>query len=1319
MKKKRILSALMVLFILASPTSSLSALATEIGDLKSTSSTIESESTTEVSTTVTEEECNVDINQDVILKQEITLEQEIKVSSVPQLEDYETYVYSANNHISGSYWKPKAEEVPNLEAWVLQNGGYNSAYTGFFDLDNGQPYKPEKYVGRECEILGYDALVSSERVSDGKYHATLINENSVSREDAIMLIYKALGQYEYDYTITNKSSTGIWVFVSRSNKSNYVKRAMQDYIVNPYDNNAIPIKAGDFIVTAARLMQQYGEPVMNETETNLLLQVYGEEVPLSYGSDVTNAFCYLKARGVLNVDLKMTENLKLSDALNICMCIKDTDSRTNYKEIQLSYDLSDALVMKGYFKRTVDVGSPDVEILQEYKYEESTYFDYFLKINDTFTGFKDSEGNYMWQVFVSDTVGSNTGQYPGAYTKSMYTSATGDRYYHFIVPASYPHSNVTINTIDGSDEPEWINLPRGGGIYEVKTRNASDVNWTSTAERVSFTSMDNEEWAPYNDLERSQKKLSKAIEDYKWYDYVLDVFKPLIANAETAETVNGSMWYVNAQTTTSIFKITITHPVPTYFSDEVAKNGGTLYKEIEGIIDYLNNDKDFRNAHSFQGQIAQISNIENTPGSGKVIYTLSVTAGTKLSSEDIAHGDEQLLTEANVAEAHLKVVADIKAQKAAENANKHDEAVEKYRQHVDASITNDVFSASAICSKNLTNVMLKYSDLVDRGLFVEGTVPQPENGILTLYSKSNAIVKLNQNDHTLMVGSTIYKLTEDCAMFHYEDKNDLYVDFRSVYGWGTSKKVYFEQNGTNVQMRTGTYTESYERSVYSFPYVSGAPYQTAYKSLILGAQSESYTYNHHKLLLTSAIPYANWVVFEYYDETTAKTKAYISVYYSTHIWEVGNISGLCSASDMEAATQESIGIQNSVLGYSVFKDDEWYIRTWDLTDVKDNDGTGKIGFNRRSGFFYNIPKVHEYNHVKYLNGEYILPFYSYVGDNSVSATNDMIVNTNINGNWLKNHSNGIQLQGDKYLFTYDYGQVCNMVTEYPTDGDGNVMTEESPTNVVYSYNVFDITEDNPNGFEDSGSPTSGTMLGTLNTRCLAPSAIFAYFGGFPKEYISTKDVKVYNNALFYLGSRNATAANSSAFDKYRLFKYLGATITVSASTDLKFYKVADDGSTSVYVYMGDTANLSISLDEQEDEVVEVLDADTTKQFKGWDQFGMNYLLHSVDSGLTWLIVFIFKVVPLVMMCAVSILLGLSFMSQNRLALWFSKNVVDLVHVLTLGRATQKEWTFRRGFWFMLIAYIVIALLFNGNFLLIVQWMVSWYQELVDFMRVNR
>ena len=167
---------------------------------------------------------------------------------------------------------------------------------------------------------------------------------------------------------------------------------------------------------------------------------------------------------------------------------------------------------------------------------------------------------------------------------------------------------------------------------------------------------------------------------------------------------------------------------------------------------------------------------------------------------------------------------------------------------------------------------------------------------------------------------------------------------------------------------------------------------------------------------------------------------------------------------------------------------------------------------------------------------------------------------------------------------------------------------------------------------------------------------------------------------------------------------------------MKFYKVATDGTYSTYVFMGNTCNISIDLSNTEDKVLEVVDADSLKQYTDWKNFGMQYLLHKTDEGLTWLIVFIFEVIPLLGMICVVILLGFSFISQMKIVQLFADKVVDPVKILTLGRSNMTTWTFRRGFVFMLIAFTAFALMFSGNIITIIHWCIMQWQGISEIIK---
>ena len=134
----------------------------------------------------------------------------------------------------------------------------------------------------------------------------------------------------------------------------YMTKAREDGVVN---NDFSDEKAQEYYLTnsefwvlASNLMQIYGEPEMNSTETLSLLQVYGDDYPIQSGNQIADAWAYLKARGVLDKEDDTVSNyMNALDALNIAMRVKDKDSRLNYKEINLTVSLEQAVVDNGFF----------------------------------------------------------------------------------------------------------------------------------------------------------------------------------------------------------------------------------------------------------------------------------------------------------------------------------------------------------------------------------------------------------------------------------------------------------------------------------------------------------------------------------------------------------------------------------------------------------------------------------------------------------------------------------------------------------------------------------------------------------------------------------------------------------------------------------------------------------------------------------------------------------------------------------------------------------------------------------------------------------
>lgn len=419
-------------------------------------------------------------------------------------------VYSINNNLADCYYRPEMNEIPHLDAYVLKYGQYAAAYMGFYDIGKKDPPKPSGLQSRALEIIGYDCLLSSEEydIRSRKYRRTLAVDGAITEETAIMNIYKALGielrdikmyhekanftkenspaaallardPVKYSLTIDKGSGTlryidvmdsyNTYVFVTRTNPELYMRKLNQDFNISMSTSKKSVVTLADFIVMCKKMMEFYGEPVMNQTEMNQLLQVYGAQIPTGLTDDLRDAWLYLKARGVLNVDDSGLFNyLTLSDMNEILMCIKDKDSRTNFKEIQVTMNIGDTLVDAGYYPDQMTFTVAD-KTPMEYTVDYSTAeaYDYLVPISDeyAFTGGGVTKVPTMYVS--SDPNGMGT-ELPGSY----YNGIVQNKYWHFVIPAELQRSfikdniYIRVETTGVTDSPDCIYLEVGGGYYK-------------------------------------------------------------------------------------------------------------------------------------------------------------------------------------------------------------------------------------------------------------------------------------------------------------------------------------------------------------------------------------------------------------------------------------------------------------------------------------------------------------------------------------------------------------------------------------------------------------------------------------------------------------------------------------------------------------------------------------------------------------------------------------------------------------------------------------------------------------------------------------
>lgn len=170
----------------------------------------------------------------------------------------------------------------------------------------------------------------------------------------------------------------------------YWEKACRDGVVS-YDTKDNVINQYEFYIIAAKLMQLYGEPEMRQDEINALLQVYGDYYPVQLGELVADSWAYLAARGIFPEEWyeekegsnHVINTLSRNDLLDICMRIKDKDSRTDYKSIQISLDLADVLQDDGYYpvwKQKWQANRTESHLTVDYAQFE--YNDYLIAIPD-------------------------------------------------------------------------------------------------------------------------------------------------------------------------------------------------------------------------------------------------------------------------------------------------------------------------------------------------------------------------------------------------------------------------------------------------------------------------------------------------------------------------------------------------------------------------------------------------------------------------------------------------------------------------------------------------------------------------------------------------------------------------------------------------------------------------------------------------------------------------------------------------------------------------------------------------------------------------
>lgn len=347
------------------------------------------------------------------------------------------------------------------------------------------------------------------------------------------------------------------------------------------------------------------------------------------------------------------------------------------------------------------------------------------------------------------------------------------------------------------------------------------------------------------------------------------------------------------------------------------------------------------------------------------------------------------------------------------------------------------------------------------------------------------------------------------------------------------------------------------------------------------------------------------------------------------------------------------------------------------------------------GYVYNIPSVSEFTLGKYFSGEYLLPLAVDINKQLTGQPN--IINYNMpyygyyptydGTNWSYTHKihYGNALASDDIV---NYHTLGKMGATLPMIGDGKGGDEVTPI----QFSSFD----------------NGEAQSSDNCYTPAPSGVYIYFGSSPLEQQALKGLTnwaSYRNSIFYgtnqmmieSSETGSTNLNISLFGT----KYADFAIPSTAITYRTCHTPTRD--TLVVEPIG-------LMHTDLNGVVQVgaEDAPTNELLDFLDGLGSNDLISAIDNGASWLIVFAFQVLPWIGIILMTILVGLSFVSDTKIFRIICEKTVDPVRILTFGGRDIDHWHWKTVLFPCIILFTAFALFLNGNIIRIIMWGAEWY-----------
>ena len=343
------------------------------------------------------------------------------------------------------------------------------------------------------------------------------------------------------------------------------------------------------------------------------------------------------------------------------------------------------------------------------------------------------------------------------------------------------------------------------------------------------------------------------------------------------------------------------------------------------------------------------------------------------------------------------------------------------------------------------------------------------------------------------------------------------------------------------------------------------------------------------------------------------------------------------------------------------------------------------------GFVYNIPKVSEFTLEKYYSGEYMLPIA--IGSSGVITYN------------LNYYSS----------FTTDKGKSVDVPIGWELTDTGYVHYKDSTTTT--------LGNPVPKGGTDNSTPPFD-----VKSFIPAPAGVYSRYGIWRQDDIHSISAENLTSAYtdseaVYYGSRRVFSEDATLSDKDGSKSY---AFNFGCNS---YNSIGIPGSTKAYICMqsqGRGGKLFASYVMPRTSMIEgVGDVLTdvreiplySEDEVSWaGKVKLESFLNCIDKGTNMILFFVFTVAPMICVIAMTVLIGLSFMTQNKLYLWFVSKGFDPVRILTLGARGSDTWHWNTVLIPCIITYITCALFANANILKIIIWIVDAWVRLTAFIK---